>query len=54
VAPADDRSWRVEQMLVDTEGLNDWVAEIGVDLASSRAAGAPVVQLARLGSLVSS
>lgn len=53
VRPSDDSSaWRVQQMLIDPEGLNDWVLELDVDLASSRAADAPVVQLLRLGSLV--
>ena len=51
--PSDDgATWRVEQMLVDTEGLNDWVAEIEVDLGASREAGEPVVRLVRLGALV--
>jgi hypothetical protein len=48
----DGTSWRVEQMLVDVEGHNDWVAELAVDLPASRARGEPVVQLLRLGSLV--
>jgi hypothetical protein len=53
VAPAQDgASWRVQQMLVDAEGLNDWVVELDVDLASSRATGEPVLQLLRIGSLV--
>jgi hypothetical protein len=53
VAPADDRrSWRVQQMLVDAEDLNDWVAELEVDLAASRETGEPVIRLLRLGSLV--
>jgi hypothetical protein len=31
--PSDDRSsWRVRQMLVDPEGLNDWVLKLDVDL----------------------
>jgi hypothetical protein len=52
VAPSDDRTrWRVEQMLVDPAGLNDWVAELDVDLAASREVGEPVLQLLRLGSL---
>lgn len=52
VEPAPDgAAWRVQQMLVDTADLNDWVLELDVDLASSRAAGAPVVQLLRLGGL---
>lgn len=51
--PSDDgASWRVEQMLVDTEGHNDWVAEIEVDLAASRAAAEPVLRLLRLDRLV--
>jgi superfamily II RNA helicase len=49
VQPTDDgTSLRVQQMLVDPEGLNDWVAEVNVDLSRSRKAGAPVVQLLRL------
>jgi superfamily II RNA helicase len=53
VQPSDDRSsWRVQQMLVDPEGLNDWVAEIDVDLSASRELGEPVLKLLRLGSLV--
>ena len=55
VTPAEDRaSWRVQQMLVDPQGLNDWVAEVDVDLTASRVTGEPVVQLVRLGSLVES
>jgi hypothetical protein len=49
---ADGTAWRVEQMLVDSAGLNDWVAELDVDLAASREAGKPVVRRLRLGSLV--
>ena len=53
VDPSDDgMTWRVEQMLVDREGLNDWVAEFLVDLDASRAADDPVVRLQRLESLV--
>ena len=53
VEPADDRtSWRVQQMLVEPEGLTDWVAELEVDLAASREVGEPVLRLLRLGSLV--
>jgi hypothetical protein len=35
-------------MLVDPEGLNDWVAELEVDLARSREAGEPVLRLRRI------
>jgi hypothetical protein len=52
VQPADDgATWRVQQMLVDPVGLNDWVAEFEVNVASSREAGEPVLRLLRLGSL---
>ena len=52
--PSDDgATWRVEQMLVDAEGHNDWVAEIEVDLTASRGAGEPVIRLLRLENLTS-
>jgi hypothetical protein len=51
VLPADDkRTWLVQQMLVDAEEDNDWVAEFQVDLEASRAAAVPVLALQRLGS----
>ena len=53
VVVAEDRSsWRVQQMLIDPAGLNDWLAEVDVDLTASRVTGEPVVQLVRLGTLV--
>ena len=53
VVPSEDKkTWRVQQMLVDPEGDNDWVAEFEVDLAQSRAAGEPLLRLRRIGSLV--
>jgi superfamily II RNA helicase len=52
VVPAEDKThWRVQQMLVDPEGDNDWVAEFAVDLAQSRATREPFLQLCRIGSL---
>lgn len=52
VIPAEDKqSWRVQQMLVDPEEHNDWVAEFEVDLAQARAANEPVLRLRKLGSL---
>jgi superfamily II RNA helicase len=52
VLPSEDkRSWRVQQMLVDPEEHNDWVAEFEVDLIRSRQESAPLLQLRRLGSL---
>jgi superfamily II RNA helicase len=53
VSPSEDGAgWLVQQMLVDTQGLNDWVLELAVDIASSRELGEPVLKLLRLGSLV--
>lgn len=49
---ADRQAWQVQQMLVDPEGLNDWVAEVGVDLPASRAASRPLLRLLRIGSLI--
>jgi hypothetical protein len=52
VAPSEDkRSWRVQQMLVDPEGHNDWVADFEVDLEQSKATQEPVLRLRKLGSL---
>jgi superfamily II RNA helicase len=52
VIPAEDkRTWRVQQMLVDPEEHNDWVAEFEVALARSREAAEPVLRLVRIGSL---
>jgi hypothetical protein len=48
---AGGTAWRVQQMLVDVDGHNDWAAEFAVDLVVSRAAAKPVVQLLRLGPL---
>jgi hypothetical protein len=53
VTPSEDKkTWRVQQMLVDPEAHNDWVAEFSVDLARSREAREPAMQLCRLGPLV--
>jgi hypothetical protein len=52
VLPAEDkRTWRVQQMLVDPEEHNDWVAEFEVDLGRSRETAEPALRLVRLGSL---
>ena len=51
ITPSEDRqTWRVQQMLIDPDELNDWVAEFDVDLGKSRTAGEPVLRLAKLGS----
>ena len=49
--PGVRRLWRVQQMLVDPEMVNDWVAEFDVDLEASRRAQQPVLWLNRLGPL---
>jgi hypothetical protein len=52
VTPSDDKkTWRVQQMLVDPEEHNDWVAEFEVDLAESRKLGEPFLRLRRMGNL---
>jgi superfamily II RNA helicase len=50
----DGKTWRVQQMLVDPEEHNDWVAEFEVDLEKSRAASEPALSLLRIDGLVSS
>jgi hypothetical protein len=45
----DGQSWVVQQVLVDPDGHNDWLAEFVVDLAVSRAAGEPRLRLSRDG-----
>ena len=44
-------TWRVQQVLVDPELHNDWMAEFDVDLDESRRAQQPVLALTRLGPL---
>jgi len=52
VVPAEDKkSWRVQQMLVDPEEHNDWVAEFEVDLVESRKLGEPAMRLRRISAL---
>ena len=51
ILPAEDKlRWKVQQMLVDPEDFNDWVAEFEVDIEASRRAALPVMTLSRLGS----
>jgi superfamily II RNA helicase len=47
----DKRRWRVQQMLVDPDEANDWVAEFEVDLAQSRIDGEPALRLRRIEAL---
>ena len=49
--PEAGKTWRVQQMLVDPAGDNDWVAEFEVDLAESRKLSEPFLRLRRLGAL---
>ena len=52
IAGVDGQStWRVQQMLVDSEMANDWVAEFQVDVEASRARQQPVTWLTRIGPL---
>jgi len=50
VIPSEDRSrLRIEQVLVDPDGFNDWVIELEVDLRASREAREPVLHWKRMG-----
>ena len=48
----DKIQWRVQQMLVDPEQINDWVAEFQVDLGKSRELGEPAMELVKFGPLI--
>jgi hypothetical protein len=52
VDAGDRRRWQVQQVLVDTEMVNDWVAEFLVDVDLSRERQQPVLSLVRIGALV--
>jgi len=45
----NDGRWRVEQVLVDVEALNDWMAVFEVDVMASRSADRPVLWLRDIG-----
>jgi superfamily II RNA helicase len=52
VLPQEDRnSWRVQQMLVDPQGHNDWAADFLVDLGRSRTSAEPVITFTGIGEL---
>lgn len=52
IAIAEDKqTWRIQQMLIDADEHNDWVAEFIVDIPQSRAKEEPVLRFVRLGSL---
>jgi hypothetical protein len=42
-------TWSLRQILVDSEGQDDWAATFNVDLAASRAAGLPILGFEGLG-----
>jgi hypothetical protein len=46
VEPSEDmKSWRICQVLIDPEELNDWQAEFSVDLDQAREDGKPTLVL---------
>jgi hypothetical protein len=44
----ETNTWRLQQMLLDREEYNDWVAEFTIDLDASRSASLPMLQLIRI------
>lgn len=46
VAGDDNKTWRINQVLIDPEELNDWQCEFTVDLALAREEGKPTLVLA--------
>jgi len=53
VDPGEDgQTWRVSQVLVDIEGLNDWQCVFSVDLAKAREEGKPTLELVSVGPVV--
>ena len=52
IKPSDDKkTWLVEQVLIDTQELNDWMVKMEVDLAASRAAGVPKIRLLNISAI---
>jgi superfamily II RNA helicase len=49
IEKADRDTWKVAQVLCDSEDANDWVIEGGVDLERSRTDGRPVLWIERIG-----
>jgi superfamily II RNA helicase len=49
VIPSEDKkTWRVQQMLVDPEGHNDWMAEFEVDITASKKSSNSEIKLKKL------
>jgi superfamily II RNA helicase len=52
ILPSDDKlSWKIQQVLVDPQGHNDWMLELSVDLIRSRDRQEPWLQLLRFGKI---
>jgi superfamily II RNA helicase len=49
----DKQTWRVEQMLIDREDENDWVAEFEANIPRSRETEEPHLRFVRIGPLTS-
>ncbi len=45
------QTWKINQMLQDHEGHNDWEVEFSIDLPASRNAGIPILRLLRIGEI---
>jgi hypothetical protein len=53
VIPSEDKkTWRVQQILVDPDGHNDWILDFEIDLSASREKKEPVLQLKRIGGVI--
>jgi hypothetical protein len=52
VVDDDKKGWRVEQVMVDPDGLNDWQVEFRVDLRASRQRREPVMGLLGIRALI--
>ncbi len=48
---AEDDTWRVTQVMVDSDELNDWSLEVEVDVSASREAGAVVLRWGGMGAV---
>jgi len=54
IKPSEDKqTWLIQQMLIDPENHNDWVAEFEVDIPRSRATAEPSLRLKKIGPLTS-
>ncbi len=49
IRPAGERSWIIEQRLIDPEGHDDWAIHATVDLTAGSPPEGPIIQLDRLG-----